>query len=400
VCDWLRMSNRLRLVATSAICVALGVVAWAFYLGAFRTDLGEDWMVYDTAIRAYLDGNLAALYDGDRLTAMMNARFAHLLPAPLPLHPFLYPPHYLLLLLPFGLLPFAFAGGLFILASLAGLVAAVCRFARSEEERLVTAASLLLCPASAITACIGQNAFLSCALIVAGMGALSRRPILGGALLGILTYKPQLWLMVPVALVASRQWKALAAAALSALVLCLMSVAVLGFEPWRAWFALMTQPSAVYDAWRVIARLNGQSLYTDAAVMGASVPVANLFQAMGVAGAASCVWWCHRRPMGAELRLAVTLAATMLAAPHVIDYDAVLLGVAATLFFLAAWRRGLRDGDVAMTVLVWASPLINPPSVFRIGLVTPVIVVGFIAWAIAHGKEWASAEGASLAEAS
>jgi len=35
-------------------------------------------------------------------TAVLNARFAHWLAHPLPLHPWLYPPHTLLLLLPFA----------------------------------------------------------------------------------------------------------------------------------------------------------------------------------------------------------------------------------------------------------------------------------------------------------
>jgi alpha-1,2-mannosyltransferase len=391
------MSKRLRLAATACLCVALGVAGWAFYLTAFRTDLGEDWMVYFNAIRAVLEGQLALVYDGDRLTQLMNARFADRLPAPLPLHPFLYPPHYLLLLLPFGVFPFAVAGALFIFASFTGLVAAMLRSAKSGEERAVVVGSLLLSPASAITACIGQNAFLTCALLVAGLGWGQRRPVLGGMLLGILTYKPQLWLMVPVALAASGHWKALAASVATALLLCLASAAVLGLEPWHAWFALMTEPSDVYDKWRVIARLNGQSLYTDATLLGAGEGLANLVQAAAAFGAAGCVWWCHRRPMSGDLRLAVVLAATMLAAPHVIDYDAVLLAVAATLFFVHALRQGLRDGDVAMALLVWGSPLINPPSVFRIGLITPLIVVGFIAWVIARDERVASRTDPSFA---
>jgi hypothetical protein len=391
------MSKKLRLAATASLVVVLGGVGWAFYLTAFRTDLGEDWMVYFNAIRAVIDGHLALVYDGERLTQLMNARFADRIPAPLPLHPFLYPPHYLLLLLPFGFLSFALAGGLFIVASFVGLAAAMLRSAKDGEERAVMLSSLLLSPATAITACIGQNAFLTCALMVAGLGLATRRPVLAGALLGILTYKPQLWLMVPVALAASGQWKALAASVATALVLCLASVAVFGLDPWHAWLALMTEPSDVYDKWRVIARLNGQSLYTDAILIGADEKLANLVQAAAAFGAAGCVWWCHRRPMDGALRLAVVLAATMLAAPHVIDYDAVLLAVAATLFFVHALRQGLRDGDVAMALLVWASPLINPPSVFRIGLVTPLIVAGFIAWVIAHDARMASRTDPSFA---
>jgi hypothetical protein len=316
----------------------------------------------------------------------LNARLGDYLAKPLPLHPWLYPPHYLLLLLPFGLLPFAPAGVLFVGLSLAGAVAACWRFARGKKERIVYLCSLLLCPASAITVCIGQNTFLTCALLVSGFGFAKQRPVLGGMLLGLLTYKPQLWLMVPVALIADRQWKALASAFATAAALMALSVAVFGLQPWRDWIEIMTAPSALYDQWRVIARLNGQSVYTYATLMGASEPLANLAQAASALFAAACVWRCYRRPMTEDLRLAALLAATMLAAPHVIDYDAVLLGIAATLFFLRASSDGLRFGDTALAALIWASPLMNPPSVFRIGLATPFLIATFLAWVMARGK--------------
>ncbi|MGH6968188.1 MAG: glycosyltransferase family 87 protein [Stellaceae bacterium] len=380
------MSKQRNLAATSFLCGILGLIGWTFYVGALRGLFGEDWMVYFNAARLYFEGQLDVLYDGVRSTALLNARFGPWLAHPLPLHPWLYPPHALLLMLPFGLLPFVPAGLLFLALGFAAAVAAAWRFAKTGTERAIHAASLVLCPAAAVTVCLGQNTFLTCALLLAGFGTLRRRPILGGALLGIATYKPQLWLMVPVALIAARQWRALAAAVGAALLLAAASVALFGFEPWHAWFALMTEPSALYDRWRVIARLNGQSVYTYASLLGAPVVVANFVQALTAIAAAGCVWWCHRRPMADDLRLAVLLAATLLAAPHVIDYDALLLGIAATLFFIRGYADGFRFGDVTVAVLAWASPLINPPTVFPIGFVTPLLIALFIGCAMARGR--------------
>jgi hypothetical protein len=380
------VSRQRDLALVAGLCGLFGLAGWGFYLHSFADVPGEGWMVYYNAARAYFEGNLPLLYDGERSTALLNARFADWLTQPLPLHPWLYPPHYLLLLLPFGWLPFAVSGGLFLVLCLIAVIAAAWTYARSGVERAILAGSILLCPASAFTICVGQNTFLTCALLLAGFGFATRNPMLGGTLLGLLTYKPQLWLMVPVALIAARQWKALAAALGAASLAAAISVALFGLEPWRAWIELMTAPSAVYDAWRVIARLNGQSVYANAIWLGASVPLANLAQAAAALVAAGSVWWCHRRPMADDLRLAVLLAATILAAPHVIDYDAVLLGIAATLFFTHAYRDGFRFGDTAIAVLVWASPLANPPSVFRIGLLTPLLIVLFIGWVLARGR--------------
>lgn len=380
------MSKQRNLAAVGFLCCVFGLAGWAFYLEAFRVAFGEDWMVYFNAARLYFEGQIDLLYDGVRSTALLNARFGHWLAHPLPLHPWLYPPHALLLILPFGLLPFVPAGLLFLALGLTGAIAAACRFAKTGTERMIHAASLVLCPATAVTVCLGQNTFVTCALLLAGFGTMRRRPILGGALLGIATYKPQLWLMVPVALIAARQWKALAAAVVAALLLAGASIALFGFESWRAWIALMTEPSALYDQWRTIARLNGQSIYTYASLLGAPVALANLIQGASAVAAAGCVWWCYRRPMADDLRLAVLLAATMLAAPHVIDYDALLLGIAATLFFIRGYTDGFRFGDITIGVLVWASPLINPPTVFSVGFVTPLVIAMFIGCVMARGR--------------
>src|SRR5215469_9805419 len=228
------MSKRRNLAAVAILCGTFGVWGWTFYLGVFAGVLGEGWMVFFNAARLYFDGQLALLYDGVGSTALLNARFAHWLAHPLPLHPWLYPPHALLLLLPFGRLPFAPAGVLFLALGFVAMVSAAWQFAKTRTERVIHAASLVLCPAAAFTVCLGQNTFVTCALLLAGFGTLRRRPVFGGALLGIVTYKPQLWLMVPVALIAARQWKALVAACGAALLLIAVSVALFGIEPWRA----------------------------------------------------------------------------------------------------------------------------------------------------------------------
>jgi glycosyl transferase family 87 len=288
----------------------------------------------------------------------------------------------LLLLLPFGVLPFLPAGILFLALSFLGLIAAACACVGGARARAILGLAAALCPASAITICLGQNTFLTCALMMGGFGLLPRRPVVAGALLGALTYKPQLWLMVPVALIAARQWKALAAAAASALLLAAASAATFGIEPWRQWLAVMTRPSELFVQWSAIARLNGQSLFTYAALLGAPAPLANAIQALGIACAATVVWWCYRRPMAREAQLAMLFAATLLAAPHVIDYDALMLGLAAALVFARGLETGLRPTETLFLVLLWVSPFFNPPTVFRAAYATPLLILLFIVWTL------------------
>jgi len=91
-----------KILVLAGVCGAFGLAAWAFYLSAFHGDPGQDWMVFYTAARAYFDGNLPLIFDGETLTAALNERFAGWLAFTLNLHPWVYPPTFLLLFLPLG----------------------------------------------------------------------------------------------------------------------------------------------------------------------------------------------------------------------------------------------------------------------------------------------------------
>lgn len=370
-------NNTLASVGTGS--AILGLAAWAFYYGAFAGTRGEDWMVFYTAARTFFDGQLSLLYDGDKLTALLNARFSHSLGGPLTLHPFLYPPHYLLFLLPFGLLPPFLSLAIFLFLSFAALCAALLYWARDNTERWLYCVSVLVSPAAAIVVCLGQNTFLSCALLVGGFAALSaRRHILAGFLLGLLSYKPQLFLMVPVALVASRQWRVLASMCVTGVVLAAVSTGLFGIAIWRDWFSIMTAPSALTERWSAIARINGQNIFAYAAFLGAPIKLANALQIAGTLCGAMFVYWFHRRAMHDELKLVAVLAATTLTAPHFLCYDAVVIEIAAVMFLAYALRDGASIFEIAVATLAWLSPMINPPTVFAIGVATPLLIVLFL----------------------
>ena len=380
------------MVAVAVICGTFGICSWAFwalYVWAFRGNPGQDWMVFYTAARAYLDGNLPLIFDGARFTAALNQRFADWLSFPLNLHPWVYPPTFLLLFLPFGLLPALASFVLFLMVGVIAVLAAVWLYAGPGNSRWLHTFSLLFCPAVPFNVLTGQNAFLTSALVVGAFGLLSRRPALGGLLLGILTFKPQLWIMVPIALVAGREWRALASAGTTAVLLALASLAVFGAEAWREWLELMTGPSELYRAWLQAGRLNGQSVFACATLLGAPSSVANLAQGTAVGIAAGCVYWIFRQRTLRELQLSSLLAATILAGPHVSASDGVLLALAASLFLSAMGASELRSCSMRATAAgaIWVSPLFNPPSLFPVGLTTPVIILLFLGFAISMIRE-------------
>jgi alpha-1,2-mannosyltransferase len=370
-------------------CAICGLYGWAQFVMIFIHDgligpqfyaVGTDWMVYYAGVKAFLHQNLPLVFDAQRFTAYQNDMFASLLPRPLSFRPWLYPPDYLLLLLPFGLLPFALALGLFEASTFAAVAASLLT-RRIDWRRSV---ALLLSPAACLTVIAGQNAFLSAALMIGGFRLLPRRPILAGILLGVLTYKPQLWILVPVALVAGRRWRALAAAAVTAVALVLTSMVVLGVEPWRLWLAEATNaPGEFYASWLQFALLHGFSPYVCALLLGASTSVATMIEVIASLGAVASVYWAYRRARPNDLQLAILLAATMLAAPHVQSYDMVLLAAAVLLCLPRVLKNGFLPGEMATLGTVWILPWMQP-IIVPVARVAPILIGLVVIYAIAR----------------
>lgn len=371
---------RRHLILLGLACAPFSAAGLALYSVLFRHAPAQDFMVYHTAANAVLHGNVALLFDGQAFTATVNAHFATLLAAPLTLHPWVYPPLFLLVVVPFGLMPFGWAAGTFLVAGAACLAAAMRLFARSRVEWAAGLVALAASPPAIFTVAVGQNAFLTTALTVGGFGLLRRAPAWAGVLLGALVFKPQLWLLVPVALVAGRQWRVLGAALATSAALTLLSLAAFGVAPWRQWLRLMLGQDPQFQDWLMAGRLYGQSMFTEAVLLGASHATAQAVQAASTLAAAAMVWAAFRRAATpADISFAVLLVATLIAAPHVSNYDALMLIVAATLLLGRALREGFLPGETLLLVVVFAIEALDPPKAIPAGLVTPLVLLTTIA---------------------
>ena len=83
----------------------------------------------------------------------------------------------------------------------------------------------------------GHNGFLTAALIGFALMQIDRRPVVAGVLFGLLAYKPQFGLMIPLVLLATTRWRALIAAAATVAALTLAVTLTFGADTWRAFFA-------------------------------------------------------------------------------------------------------------------------------------------------------------------
>ncbi|HYP64442.1 MAG TPA: glycosyltransferase family 87 protein [Acidocella sp.] len=262
-------------------------------------------------------------------------------------YPFTYPPDVLLLTGWLRALPYNAARAIWLLAGLCCFAAAGWAFLRRRAGVL----ALLASPAALLCIVLGQSSFFIGALLLGGLAALPRRPILAGLLFGLLTIKPQMGLLLPFLLLALGQWRAIAAATVTAALLVALSALVLPAQLWRLWLASL--PQIQHDYFSGSTNLN--IMITPAANalhLGAPPHLALALQAACTLAAAICVWAAARRGTY-QAAVAVLLAASFIAQPHAYAYDLVTLP--------AALMLGLRRAPAlaqALGLVLYIAPLL------------------------------------------
>jgi alpha-1,2-mannosyltransferase len=259
---------------------------------------------------------------------------------------FYYPPVFLLLCAVLARLPYMAAFLIFEAATLALYLIVARRIL--EESSWALLVPLLAFPAVFWTLGLGQNAFLTAALFGAGTLCIDRRPILAGILFGALCYKPHFGLLVPVALIAGRHWRAGAAAVISATGLCLLSLVLFGWGTWHDFLAEAFRSHATYESGRVsfggfvtpfgAVLMTGGNAYAAYALQSGATLVAGLLVAHV---------WRNGRPL--PIRAATLAAATLLAVPVALVYDLMLATIAAAWLArdeggLSAWENTTMAG--------------------------------------------------------
>ena len=343
------------------LCACLAPFGWAMFWAVFHTVPGQDWVVFHTAAARLFAGDLALLSDPRAFTDELNRSHAAIFHRPIALHPFVYPPVTLLLAAAFGWLPYIASLVAFLAATAALLVLALWRWEADARRRAWLIAGVFACPATAFTLGSGQLSFLVAACTLAGMTWLDTRPLLAGLAFSLLCLKPQFVPFIPVALLAGRHWRAMAGGLAGGTALVLASLAVTGPGAWVAWMRFATGQDALLGRMIDAVRVYDQSVHTCLRTLGLSEGAAGLGQLAAGALAAACVWLVFARRPAASLRqrLVVLLCAMVFGAPHVGDYDHVLLAAAAVLTMLEARH-------VWLAAFVWLAPMFNPPALIAV----------------------------------
>ena len=174
------------------------------------------------------EGGAGSIYDVEAYRAFIATLFGPLKP-----HNYSYPPVTFPIAEFFSFLPYGVALAAWLLGTGALFVWAVRSWWPREWHSPWLA---LLTPAALMNIWAGHYGFLLGALFLMGWKALGeRKPLQAGTWFGLMLIKPHLALLVPLVLLVRRHWLAIAAGAVTGLLLIAATSIAYGFEPWRAW---------------------------------------------------------------------------------------------------------------------------------------------------------------------
>ena len=318
-------------------------------IGAGGIPFGSDFTSFRAAAGLAAAGRPEAVYEAGPLHAAERGLFGG---REVRYFYFFYPPVFLLFCLPLALLPYGPA--LFAWLALTGL--GFLRVLRGFLPKFDETLFVLAMPMLFINTAFGQNGFLSAFLMGGGALCLPGRPVMAGIFWGMLVYKPHLSVLVPVLLVAGGAWRALAAAAATALALLALSWVAFGAPAWHGFFASSGMAREVLEA-NLVGGFKMQSVFAGARILGSSLVPAYVAQGAAALIAIAVLIRIARLPL-APVHGAVLAGCALLTTPFLLTYDLAVLYIPMAWLAGEGLRTGFRPWEKVTLLLAYMTPLL------------------------------------------
>lgn len=371
-------------VASIVVFATIGIFAYLpllleFLFGLLHPDIpltvsNRDFANYWMGARLTLAGKHLDLFSQPVYFAYMQQMFG----PGYPIHNWGYPPHILLLLWPFGLLPYKISMVAFLGSTLVLFLAAAIVFRRAYAPQSHRGIFVLAIVAYAMMMLdTAQNGFLTAAALLFGLAWMKDRPVLAGIAFGVLTVKPQLGFLVPVLLLIDRNWKTLAWSSLASIAFVGASVAWLGAESWHAYVTetIPYQRSVMTDWYGIFLRMM-PTAFGSMRTLGFSPETAWLVQWPVTVASAVLVVWLLAREREPLRRAFILATGTLLVSPYAFNYD---MGAVVVTGALLVASRSVASRPVLLAVGTSAAIASAVMNLGRAGLpLTPLILAASV----------------------
>ena len=221
---------------------------------------------------------------------------------------------------------------------------------------------------------VGQNGFLTAALLGTAIASIEKRPALAGLCFGLLTYKPQFGLLIPLALIVGGYWRIIGWAAVSATAMIALSVAVFGHDIWSDFFDTAAKINGIIlvDGRADFAKL--QSLYGFVRALGGNSALAWTAHGMLIAILGAGIIWIWRQKVAFDVKAAALATATILASPYSFIYDFVALAI--PMVFVGKTGFSAKEGAVVIAAGILVG--LGPSQQFASAFVSALLVLGLV----------------------
>lgn len=276
------------------------------------------------------------------------------------IYAFSYPPHMLLLSIPFGMMSYAAALIVWTFGSLWLFWYAAKPWLHDVG---LPAWTVLIMPACLVNIWAGHFGFLISALALIGWRQAITRPALSGLAFAFMTVKPHFGILVPPMLAAFRCWKVMLWAVIVTLLLLACSVAAFGIDSWKDWLGstLPFQASLLNSVDKDMNYIYMMPTAERFARSFTQVPLILLtVKIIAVVAALGTMFWSWRRQVGLRDLALLSFVAVFLIVPYSFIYD--MVGVClAVIIFAARWRDRLGDAENLAFAAAFLVPLLHMP---------------------------------------
>lgn len=335
------------------VVVVVGLIATSSAnLDFMGRPLGTDFANVWTAGVMALEGQPLGVYDPPLHHQMQIDTFAN---PDMDFYGWHYPPFFLMIAIALALLPYGTALLIWMVLTLPLYMTVLSRIVPGRLARLV----ILAFPGTLINLLHGQNGFLSAALLGAGLLCLDRRPVVAGVAFGLLSYKPQLGVLIPLVLIATARWKVFGVATLTVGVLLGASTALFGIDIWQAFYANTQFTREVVLEAGAMGWEKPQSVFAAVRAVGGSISLAYALQGALAVCVGIATIWMWRTQVDFSIKAAGLVTGALLVTPYVMDYDLVMLALSLAWFTAYGLKSGFLDWEKTALAAVWAVPLFS-----------------------------------------
>lgn len=319
--------------------------------------IGTDFSNIYAAGRYVQEGAPAAPFD----PALQEKEERKIFGASTPFYGWHYPPFFLLAAAPLASLSYLPALLVWQAVSFAfylGAMALLLRQAPGLRRRdwLLVAIAF---PAVFVNLTHGHNGFLTAALMAAALALLDKRPVLAGICIGLLVYKPQFGLMIPLVLAATGRWRSFAAAAATVIALAGLVTGLFGPEVWTAFLASTRFTRTVVLEQGGTGFYKIQSVFAWVRLWGGPVALAYIVQAAVTLVAGFFLVRLWRSDARFAHKGAALCLAAILATPYSLDYDMMVLAPAIALLARDGLANGFPPWWKTALAMLWLVPILT-----------------------------------------